>query len=143
MGDEGPKRVLELLGEIKGMLRDRAIELRRLPAAKAFKIQHSLEVISYQNGYVLEGYLDVIFADGEGVAWLFDVGWDRNTWGVESSLDRVSSGKSETVEHCVETPGDFDEPVRSLRRIVPELLAMNIPESEGNPWSGWPGSAMG
>jgi hypothetical protein len=51
--DESPKQLLELLGDVKRIMCNRAIELQRLPGVE--KVLHSLEVSSYSSGPVLEG----------------------------------------------------------------------------------------
>jgi hypothetical protein len=117
---------------------NRAIELQRLPGVE--KVLHSLEVSSYSSGPVLEGYFEAYFGDGGGVAWLIDVRWNQDSWTIEATLNRFNSEPQETLlELPVENPKEFGDFVSAFRRMVPELLALNIPESESDPWSGWPG----
>jgi len=89
---------------------------------------------------VLEGYFEAYFGDGGGVAWLIDVRWNQDSWTIEATLNRFNSEPQETLlELPVENPKEFGDFVSAFRRMVPELLALNIPESESDPWSGWPG----
>jgi hypothetical protein len=139
--DENPKRLLELLAEVKRLLQDRAIELRRLSGVEG--AQTSFEAASYQDGPVLEGYLEIRFDKYEAVCWCIDVHWDRELWRIEATLDRLSSGHQKTLRELpVESANSFREFEKILLRIVPELLALNIPEVGSDSWGGWPGRAQ-
>ena len=55
MFDQSPRQLLETLARVNRTLKDRAIELRRLAGVKS--VQTSLEIVSNQNGPLIEGYL--------------------------------------------------------------------------------------
>ncbi|MGA2649984.1 MAG: hypothetical protein ABSF28_05665 [Terracidiphilus sp.] len=132
--DQEPKLLLEVLAEIKRVLQDRAIQLKRLPNVTG--THTSLEAISYRTGPVLEGYLDVIFGRDDGICWSFDVRWDRESWTIEATLDRKSLTGQKTVRELpVKTVAGFNDFVEALREVVRELLALDISEAGVGPWS--------
>ena len=55
--DSEAKRTLVAIGEISAVLRNRFVELRRLPEVKS--ASSAVEIMSCESGPVLEGYLDL------------------------------------------------------------------------------------
>jgi hypothetical protein len=126
--DIAVKRLLETLAETNRLLRDHAVKLRRSPAVT--KARTSLEVVSYRNGPVLEGYVEAELTDGEVVCWCLDVRWTPDSWSVETTVDRKTGDRQKTVKELpTETATDIDGFLEVLERAVRALLALSIADA--------------
>ncbi len=127
--DAVAKRLLGALAEIDRLLRNHAMELRGSPAVR--NAQASLGMALYENGPVLEGYVEAGLANGDSVCWCLDVRWNQDSWTIEATLDRKSGDRQQTVKELpVENLDDLDGFLRALKRIVHELLSLRISEVE-------------
>jgi hypothetical protein len=108
--EEAVREVLESLGRVNRLFRDAASRLKRLPQVES--VATALEVMNYENGPCVEGYIDAELRDGNGVSWRFDVTWDADYWHIRGTLERNSALGNEVME-----------------RIPPEI----VPRSAGLP----------
>ena len=58
----------------------------------------ALEVMRYESGSCVEGYIDAELRDGNGISWRFDVTWDSDYWKIRGMLERNSAFGNEVVE---------------------------------------------
>jgi hypothetical protein len=124
------KQLLEVLAETNRLFRDHAVHLRR--SLVATKAQACLEVVSYTNGAVLEGYVEAELANGDSLCWCLDVRWDQNSWTIEATLDKKSGDRQETVKELpVRTVSDFADFLDALKHVASELLTLSVPEVQG------------
>lgn len=122
------KQLLEVLAETNRLFRDHVVRLGR--SSVATKAQARLEVASYRNGSVIEGYVDAELANGESVCWLLDVRWDPDSWTINASLATQSGDRQETLRELPsQTVNDFDSFLQTLKRVAIELLALRILEA--------------
>jgi hypothetical protein len=122
------KQLLDVLAETNRLFRDHVVRLGR--SSVATKAQACLEVASYRNGSVIEGYVEAELANGGSVCWLLDVGWDADCWTIEARLAKQSGDRQETLRELpTHTVKDFDSFLRTLKQVATELLALRIPEA--------------
>lgn len=95
-GEETVREVLEALGRVNRFFRDAAEGLGRLPEIESVGI--ALEVMHYESGPCVEGYVEADLKDGSGFSWLLGVTWDAASWTIRGRLEKNSASGSETVE---------------------------------------------
>ncbi len=122
------KQMLEALAEVNRSLRDHSVALRRSPDVT--KAQTSpLEAVFFANGPGLEGHVEAVLANGDVVCWWLYLRWNQDSWLLEATVERKSPDGQETEKELpTETVSDFDGFLKALKRVVPELLALTIPE---------------
>jgi hypothetical protein len=87
---------LEALGLVNRLFRDAASSLGRLPQVKS--VATALEIMSYENGSRIEGYVDAELQDGNGISWLLDVQWNADSWTIRATLEKNSAAGNEVIE---------------------------------------------
>jgi hypothetical protein len=132
MSEETPnstaKRLLGALAVTDRLLRDHAVQLRRSSAVA--KAHACLEVVSYENGPVLEGYVEAELTSGDTVCWGLDVRWTQASWNLEATLDRKIGDRQETVKELpAESATDFESFLELLGRVLKDLLALDIADA--------------
>jgi hypothetical protein len=121
------KQVLEALGEATRLLREHAVRLER--SSIATKAEPYLGVVSYRNGTFVEAYVDAELISGISVCWSIDITWNSDSWTFDASLYRQAGDRQETImELPTETVNDFTGFLVTLKRVVNQLLALEIPE---------------
>lgn len=117
------RRVLATLAEIKDLFRSHSIEIRRMNNVRG--TLHAVEVIKYETGPVLEGYMDAELADGTILSWLLDARWAEDSWTIETKIARSAEGEQDVLESLpISTVGTLDEFIRSLIEAAHRLLGL-------------------
>jgi hypothetical protein len=115
-----------MLGEITRTLREHAIAMERKPGV--ISAQTRLEVVNYESGPMIEGFVETEMSDGTSVCWCLDVKWTQDSFLIEATLDRNSDVGSETlrrlpervVQNTGELPNALAETTRTLLALSPE-----------------------
>lgn len=127
-GEETVREVLEALGRVNRFFRDAAVGLDRLPQIES--VATALEVMHYDNGSCIEGYVDAELKDGNGFSWLLKVTWDAGSWTIRGRLEKNSASGNETVEEITSKsvprvgllPDVLTETVEKLLQLRPQEL---------------------
>src|SRR5579863_2180118 len=121
------REVLESLGHINRAFRDTATKLERLPQVE--NTVTALEVMSYENGPSIEGYIDAELKGGSGISWRFDVRWDADSWNIRGTLERNTASGNEVVQRV--PPENVTQIVQlpeALTRMAQRLLELRSEE---------------
>jgi hypothetical protein len=117
------RRVLATLAEIKDLFRNHSIEIRRMNGVRG--TLHAVEVIKYETGPVLEGYMDAELADGTILSWLLDVRWTEDSWTIEAKMARSAKGEQDVLESLpISNARTLDEFIRILVDTAHRLLGL-------------------
>ena len=123
--DFAGRKMLETLAAVKDLLRNHSIAMDRLS-----NVNHSidaLEVMPYNPGPVLEGYVEAEMQDGSALSWLLEATWDDEGWQIEASVVRTTRDTQETLQELPpETLPSFDQFTERLVAVTKELLAIRI-----------------
>lgn len=118
------RKILKVLGATNRLLRDHAVAVERRPNVKSAVTK--LEVVNYENGPRVEGFVDAEMDNGTGLCWCLDVTWTDDSFQIEATLDRNSSDGSETLERI---PTAYVHDVKQLpeilTRVTRALLALD------------------
>lgn len=109
------RQILQSLGRINRLFRDAATRLRRLPQVDS--VSTALEIMDYESGPCIEGYLDAELRDGNGLSWCFDVTWDNDSWTIRGTLQKNSAAGNEVLAR------GKPENVRKLELLPQALIA--------------------
>lgn len=122
------KRVREVFANVNRKLRDHAVNLRHSSAATATKAR--LEIVSYAQGPVMEGYVEATLPNDDSVCWWLEVHWNSDSWVVEATLDRKSGDRQNTVKELpIEKVENFEEFLITIERVVDKLLTLDVDQS--------------
>ena len=112
--EETARKILGALGQVNRILRNHAVRLEQRPDVKSTETR--LEVVNYQNGPMVEGFVEAEMDNGTALCWCLDLTWSEDTFRIEGSLDRNSVEGSETLKQL---------PVKALRNVeqLPDALA--------------------
>lgn len=120
------RRLLEVLARIKDLLRNHGIVIRR--QKNVSRTQDALEVIPYNSGPVIEGYVEAELQDGSAISWLLDVTWNNEQWKIAARLTRSARDTQETLWELEEqTVSDFEQFTNRLTEVVKQLLLASAP----------------
>ena len=115
--------MLVAIGEMTAVLRNRCVELRRLPEVK--NANSAVEIMSGQSGPVLESYLDLELHGEDGLSWIFDAWLTEDPWTIDASLNRQAREGQVTLREVPQvTVKGVDQLISSLRQTVGELLQL-------------------
>ena len=116
-------RLLQTLGDVNRMQRDHAINLRRSHIATS--VAASLEVVSYDAGPAIEGFVEATLENGDVLVWCLDVHCRQDCWIVEGTLDKKSGERQRTIHELpAENFTEFDQFVQALKRVALTLLQL-------------------
>lgn len=119
------KSMLDLQGEVKELLRNHAIAVRKLQ--DVIRTLDALEVIGYSSGPVLEGYVEAELRDGSALSWLLEVSWDNEGWAIDARLARSSRDRQDTLkEFSTEKVRDLGQFAIRLKEVVGRLLRVSL-----------------
>jgi hypothetical protein len=117
------RRVLGTLAEVKDLFRIHSIAIRRMNGVQ--RTLHAVEVIKYETGPVLEGYMDAELADGTILSWLLDVSWTEDSWMIEAKTARSAGGEQDILEALPSANvHSLDEFIQNLMEAVRRLLEL-------------------
>lgn len=91
------------------------------------------DVRRYDNGLVIDAYVDIGTVDGNTMAWLLEIVWDAPRWIVKS---RVTTNRAEYEEVLTRYP---DRGATSLEQLIAELETATdilIEAAESPKWVG-------
>jgi hypothetical protein len=106
--------ILNALAKVTRLLRDHGVSVRLKPGVKS--VATSLEVVEYDNGPMIEGYVDAELEDGTALSWRLDVRWTEVSFEIDATLERISGAGSETLRQLPESV------IRDARELPDALI---------------------
>ena len=121
--EEITRKTLKALGEANRLLREHAVEVERMPGVKSTTTR--LEVVEYQSGSMVEGFVEAEMQNNTGLCWCLDVRWTDESFKIEATLDRNSSCETETIKRVpLEVVHNVEDFPGVLIRVTRDLLAL-------------------
>ena len=114
------RSLLGALGDVNRLFRDHAVRLERRSDVRSAKTK--VEVVNYQHGAMVEGFVEAEMNDGTALCWCLEITWTDDAFRIEATLDRNSNDRAETLDRLApkilhdaeELPGTLGEVARAL-----------------------------
>jgi len=89
----------------------------------------ALEIMNYDSGPLIEGYVDAELSDGNGICWRLDVTWDSNSWNIRGVLERNSASGTDILERMPpQNVPEIAQLPEALARAAGKLLSLRPQE---------------
>lgn len=122
--EETTRKILGALGQVNRILRDHSAGMERRDDVKSTMTR--LEVVNYQTGPMVEGFIEAEMGNGTALCWNFDLTWTDDAFRIEATLDRSSSKGSETLKRLpTKVLHHAEQLPDALTDVTRALLALN------------------